>query len=180
MLRDVLYLLFVSREKTVRKARKQLKRGQFSYPKKISKKRTKGSPKSSPEENDEYRDEYEKECRVTYARVYTDKDRRVKKNALTTKKFERILINVTNKRPNTVIILFLLIHQGLFMLWDGTVKGFRSLMTGSITPLKSSRTLKIWHWFAIHGPQKFWKFPRSIQIGRSISTLIQIIFYPKK
>ncbi len=180
MLQDALFLLSVSTGKRARKAHKQLKQGLFSYPKKISKKRTRGSPKSSREENDEYRDEYEKEYRVTYARIYTDKDRRVKKNALTTKKFERILINVTNKRPNTVIILFLLIHQGLFMLWDGTVKGFRSLMTGSITPLKSSRTLKIWHWFAIHGPQKFWKFPRSIQIGRSISTVIQIIFYPKK
>ena len=180
MLQDALFHQFVSKERRVQREHKQLIQGLFSYPKKISKKRTRGSPKSSREENDGYRDEYEKEYRVTYARIYTDKDRRVKKNALTTKKFERILINVTNKRPNTVIILFLLIHQGLFMLWDGTVKGFRSLMTGSITPLKSSRTLKIWHWFAIHGPQKFWKFPRSIQIGRSISTLIQIIFYPKK
>ncbi len=89
---------------------------------KISKKRTRDSPKSSLEENDVYRDEYEKECRVTYARIYTDKARRVKKNALTTKKFERILINVSNKRPNTLIVLFLLIYQGLEMLWDGTKK----------------------------------------------------------
>ena len=180
MLQDALFLLSVSTGKRARKAHKQLKQGLFSYPKKISKKRTRGSPKSSREENDEYRDEYEKEYRVTYARIYTDKDRRVKKNALTTKKFERILINVTNKRPNTVIILFLLIHQGLFMLWDGTVKWFQSLTTGSTKPLRASRPLKIWHWIAINGPQKFWKFPRSIQIGRSISTFIQIIFYPKK
>jgi hypothetical protein len=122
MLRDVLLLLSVSKGKRAQKVHKQLKQEQFSCPKRISKKRTKGSPKSSPEENDEYRDEYEKEYRVTYARIYTDKDGRVKKNALTTKKFERILINVTNKRPNTVIVLFLLIHQGLFMLWDGTIK----------------------------------------------------------
>lgn len=166
-----------------RKVRKECREHQprrFSCPKKTWKKRTIDFPKSSQEENDEYRDEYEKEYRVTYARIYTDKAGRVKKNALTTKKFERILINVSNKRPNTLILLFLLIYQGLEMLWDGTKKWLHSIITGSLHPLKSSRTVKIWNWIALQWPQKFWKFPRSIQIGRSLSTLIQIIFYPKK
>lgn len=122
MHRDESFHQFVSKGKRDQRGYTRHQRGRFSYPMKISKKRTRDSPKSSLEENDVYRDEYEKECRVTYARIYTDKARRVKKNALTTKKFERILINVSNKRPNTLIVLFLLIYQGLEMLWDGTKK----------------------------------------------------------
>lgn len=175
-----LFLRFVSKEKKDQIEYTKHQPTQFSYPKKISKKRTKDFLKSSPGENDVYHDEYEKEYKVTYARIYTDKARRVKKNALTTKKFERILINVSNKRPNTLVILFLSIYQGLYMIWDGIKKWILSIFTGEFHPLKSSRTVKIWNWIALQWPQKFWKFPRSIQIGRSLSTLIQIIFYPKK
>jgi len=180
MLTNVLFHLSVSTGKKDQKRHSHNPQALFSFTKKISKKRTKYFLKFSPEESDEYHDGYEKEYRVTYARIYTDKTRRVKKNALTTKKFERILINVSNKRPNTLIILFFLLYQGLHMVWDGCIKGMRSLFTGSIKPLKNSRTIRLWHWIAIDGPRKFWKFPRSIQIGRSLSTLIQIIFYPKK
>ena len=171
---------FVSRGKTDHREYIKHQPGRFSCPRTILKRKTTNSPKFLLVENGEYRDEYERECNVTYARIYTDKVGRVKKNALTTKKFERILINVSNKRPNTLILLFLLIYQGLEMVWDGIKKWWQSIFTGSIRPLKASRAVKIWHWIALQGPQKFWKFPRSIQIGRSLSTLIQIIFYPKK
>jgi hypothetical protein len=176
----VLSHLSVSTGKKGQKKHSHSLQGLFSYPKKTLRKKTKYFLKFSPEESGESRDECEKEYRVTYARIYTDKTRRVKKNALTTKKFERILINVSNKRPNTLIILFFLLYQGFHMVWDGCIKGIQSLSTDSIKTLRSSRALRLWHWVAIDGPRKFWKFPRSIQIGRSISTIIQVIFYPKK
>ncbi len=58
----------------------------------IWKKRTTHFPRDEQEENDESLDENEKEYRVTYGRIYTDKVSSVKRNTLTTKKFERILM----------------------------------------------------------------------------------------
>jgi hypothetical protein len=66
------------------------------------------------------------------------------------------------------------------MIWEGAIKGILSLFTGKVTPLKNSRTLRIWHWIALDGPRNFWKSPKALQMGQSISTLIQMIFYPKK
>lgn len=114
-----------------------------------------------------------------YARIYTDKNLCVKGNTLTTKKFERILMNVVNKRPNTIIIFFFLVKDSLVLLWSSLTQGIRSLMTGSFKPLTKTRMLRIWHWCIVDGPRKFWRFPRAIQIGRSISTFIQVVFYPK-
>jgi len=66
------------------------------------------------------------------------------------------------------------------MLFESCVKGSVALFTGKIQPLKNTRTLRIWHWIALDGPKKFWKMPKAIDIGRGLSTLIQLIFYPKK
>jgi hypothetical protein len=87
---------------------------------------------------------------------------------------------MVSQRPNTIIVLVFLVWDGMKLLWESFYKGIYALIVGKIIPLKTSRFIKIWHWGAASGPKKFWHFPTSIQIGRLVSTLIQVIFYPKK
>lgn len=85
-------------------------------------------------------------CRETYVRLYTDKVLRVKKNTLTTKKFQRILKTMSNQRANTVVVIFLII-LGIFRIGvESMYKGLLALFTGKVIPLRNVRPLRLWHW----------------------------------
>lgn len=117
----------------------------------------------------------------TFSRVwamYTDKHIRVKEKELTTKKFQRILITVSTQRPNTVVVLLILVISTVRLACESIVKGTLAFFR-SPTPLKPTWLTRLIHWVMIDGPKHFWKFPTAIQIGRSISTFIQVVFYPK-
>lgn len=82
----------------------------------------------------------------TYVRLYTDKGLRVKKNTLTTKKFQRILITMSNQRANTVVVVFLITIGILRVFLESIWKGLLALLTGKVIPLKNVRLLSLWHW----------------------------------
>lgn len=79
-------------------------------------------------------------------RLYTDKGLRVKKNTLTTKKFQRILITMSKERANTVVVVFLIILGVVRVFFESIWKGIIALIVGKIVPLKNARLLRLWHW----------------------------------
>ncbi len=79
-------------------------------------------------------------------RIYTDKGLRVKRNTLTTKKFQRILITMSNPRANTFVVVLLIVFGVVRMFLESIWKGLIALCTGKIIPLKNVRLLRLWHW----------------------------------
>lgn len=86
---------------------------------------------------------------------------------------------MSNRRPNTLIIVLIVLVGMIRLAFESIYKGIYSFFTTPLS-LTPSRLLRIWHWIAVEGPKKFWKSPKAVDVGRSISTLIQALFYPKK
>ncbi|MEI6711202.1 MAG: hypothetical protein WCK88_03030 [bacterium] len=87
---------------------------------------------------------------------------------------------MTNERPNTIVIIVLLLMSLVVTFFEAFYKGFIALATGTIQPLRQTRLLRIWHWAALDGPRRFWKSPTWYHASRSLATLVEVIVYPKK
>ncbi len=87
---------------------------------------------------------------------------------------------MNTERPNTIVILILLIMSLMVTFFEAIYKGFIALLTGTVQPLRQTRLLRIWHWAALDGPRRFWQNPTWYHAMRSLATLIEVILYPKK
>lgn len=84
------------------------------------------------------------------------------------------------ERPNTVIIVILLIMSLFVTFFEAAYKGLLSLLTGTIQPLRQTRLLRIWHWVILDGPRRFWQSPTWYHAMRSVATFVEVTLYPKK